>query len=178
MLQVELTSFGLSSSWISISPDFKEVSEHRCIQIFEHDNLLTEVTVEPFVLLFDVMVWVSSVCIVGFTSSAYAPVPLSTSFGSGEGLELKHSIEIESLGEFANLGDLYEASVDSFNCSTFQYVFVPSSYITFDVALSRTYAEGPGTLYSGIFFLTVVDGCLDIARDLKVSLGTNFFEAS
>ncbi len=105
-------------------------------------------------------------------------MPLSTSFGSGEGLELKHSIEIESLGEFAYLGDLYVAFVYSFNCSTFQYVFVPSSYITFDVALSRTYAEGPGTFYSSIFFLAVVYGCLDIARALKVRLGTDLFEGA
>ncbi len=104
-------------------------------------------------------------------------MPLSTSFGSGEGLELKHSIEIESLGEFAYLGDLYVAFVYSFNCSTFQYVFVPSSYITFDVALSRTYAEGPWSFYSGILFLAVVYGCLDVARDLKVGLRTLFAHA-
>ncbi len=154
------------------------MAEDRCIQVLEDDNFLTTVTIEPFVLFFDVVVWVSSVCKVGLASSAYAPVPLSTNFGSGEGLELKHSIEIESLGEFLNLGDFDVASVYSFNCSDFQYVLVPSSNISFDVAFSRTYAEGPGTFYSRILFLTVVYGRLDIARDLKVRLGTDLFEAS
>lgn len=174
MLKIEISSFGLSSTGILICPNLKVVPEGRCIQVFDKDNLLTKVTVEPFVLLFDVGVWVSSACKVGFTSSAYAPVPLSTSLGSGEGSELKHSIEIESLGEFANLGDLDVAFVYSFNCSYFQYVFVPSSYISLNVALSRTYAEGPGTFYASVFFLAVVDGCLDIARDLKVGLRALF----
>lgn len=83
-------------------------------------------------------------------------MPLASSFGRGEGFELKHSIEIESLGEFTNLGDLYVSFVDSFNCSDFQYVFVPSSYISLFVASSRTYAKGPGTLDTSIFFLAVI----------------------
>jgi len=105
-------------------------------------------------------------------------VPLSTNFGSGEGFELKHSIEIESLGEFTNLGYLYVSFVNGVNGTYFQYVFVPSSYISLKVASSRTYAEDPGSFYSSIFFLAVLDWCLDIAWDLKVRFGTDFFEGT
>lgn len=88
MLQIEISSLGLSCAGVLISPDLKVVPDGRCIQVFDKDNLLTKVTIEPFVLLFDVGIWVSSVCIVGFTCSAYTPVPLSTNVGSLEGLEL------------------------------------------------------------------------------------------
>jgi len=88
MLQVEITSFGLSCAGIFVCPNLEVVSEGRCIHVFDKDNLLTKVTVEPLVLLFDVGIWVSCVCIVRFTSSAYAPVPLSTNVGSFEWLEL------------------------------------------------------------------------------------------
>lgn len=157
MLEIELTSFSLAGTRVLVCPDLKVMTEGWCIQVFENDNLLTKVTIEPLVLLFDVGIWVSSSCIVRLAGVGDTPVPFSTNVGSGEGLELKHSIEIESLGELTNLGDLYVAFVDSFNGSTFQYVLVPSSYITFDVALSRTYAEGPWSLYSSILLLAVVD---------------------
>lgn len=104
-------------------------------------------------------------------------MPLSTSLGSGEGSELKHSIEIESLGEFANLGDLYVAFVYSFNCSNFQYVFVPSSNISFFVASSRTYAEGPGTFYARCFFLDVVDCSVHTFDYFKVTVRTHLLHA-
>ncbi len=105
MLEIEISSFGFSCASVLIRPDLKIVPDRRCIQVFDKDNFLTKVSVKPLVLLFDVGIWVSSVCIVGFTSSAYAPMPLSTNIGSGEWSELKHSIEIESLGEFLNIGD-------------------------------------------------------------------------
>lgn len=88
MLQIEISSLGLSCAGVLISPDLKIVPDGRCIQVFDNYNLLTKVTIEPLVLLFDVGIWVSSVCIVGFACSAYTPVPLSTNFGSGEWFEL------------------------------------------------------------------------------------------
>jgi len=88
MLQVEVASLSLSCAGESVGPNLEEVPEDRCIQVLEHYNFLTNVTVEPLVLFFDVVVWVSSVSKVGLSSSANAPVPLSTYFGSGEGLEL------------------------------------------------------------------------------------------
>lgn len=88
MLQIEITSLGLSSTGVLISPDLKIVPDGRCIQVFDNYNFLTKVTIEPLVLLFNVGVWVSSVCIVGFTGVGETPVPLSTNIGSLEGLEL------------------------------------------------------------------------------------------
>ena len=83
-----MSSFCLSSAGEPIGPDLKEMSKYGCVQILENDNLLTCVTVEPLVLFFDVVFWVSSVCKVGLASATYAPVPLSSNFGSGERLEL------------------------------------------------------------------------------------------
>ncbi len=83
-----MSSFSLSSTGEPVGPDFKKVPEDRCIQVLEHYNLLTCVTVEPLVLFFDVVVWVSSVCKVGLACATYAPVPLSSNFGSGERFEL------------------------------------------------------------------------------------------
>jgi len=88
MLQVEIASLGLTSTGELVCPYFEIVSEGRCIQVLDKDNLLTKVTVEPFVLLFDVGVWVSCSSMVRFASSAYAPVPLSTNIGRSEGSEL------------------------------------------------------------------------------------------
>ena len=88
MLEIEMSSFGLTSTREPVGPYLKEVPEDRCIQVLEHYNLLTCVTVEPLILFLDVVVWVSSVCKVGLSSSAYTPVPLSSNFGSGEGFEL------------------------------------------------------------------------------------------
>lgn len=88
MLQIEISSLSLSCAGILICPDLKVVPDGRCIQVFDNYNFLTKVTIEPLVLLFDVGIWVSSVCIVGFTCSAYTPVPLSTNCLRGEGLEL------------------------------------------------------------------------------------------
>lgn len=105
-------------------------------------------------------------------------MPLSTNFVRGEGFELKHSIEIESLGEFANIGDFYVSLVDSGNRSDFQYVFVPSSNISLFVASSRTYAEGPGTFYSSVIFLAVVYALVQTFDDLKVTVRTHLLHGS
>ena len=88
MLEIEISSFCLSCASVLICPDLKIVPDCRCIQVFDKDNFLTKVTIEPLVLLFDVGIWVSSVCIVGFASSAYSPMPLSTNIGRGEWFEL------------------------------------------------------------------------------------------
>ncbi len=88
MLEVEISSLSLSCAGIFVCPDLEIVSDGRCIQVFDKDNLLTKVTIEPLVLLFDVGIWVSCVCIVRFTGSAYTIVPFSTNIGSGEGSEL------------------------------------------------------------------------------------------
>jgi len=88
VLKIKVASFGLSSTGELVSPDLEIVSKGRCIQVLDKDNLLTKVTIEPFVLLFDVGVWVSCSSMVRFASSAYAPVPLSTNIGRGEGSEL------------------------------------------------------------------------------------------
>ncbi len=88
MLKIEVSSFGLSSAGVLVSPNLEVVADGRCIQVFDKDNLLTKVTVEPLVLLFDVGVWVSSSSIVRLAGVGDTPVPLSTNVGSTEGFEL------------------------------------------------------------------------------------------
>ncbi len=70
MLQVEVAAFSLSCAGVFVGPDLKVMAEGRCIQVFDEDNLLTKVAVEPLVLLFDVGIWVSCSSKVGFASSA------------------------------------------------------------------------------------------------------------
>ncbi len=69
MLEIEVSSFGLSSTGVLVSPYLKVVTEGWCIQVFDEDNLLTKVTIEPLVLLFDVGIWVSCSSKVGFAST-------------------------------------------------------------------------------------------------------------
>jgi len=88
VLKIEVASLCLSCAGILVCPDLEIVSEGRCIHVFDKDNLLTKVTVEPLVLLFDIGIWVSSVCIVTLSCSAYSIVPFSTNVGSLEWFEL------------------------------------------------------------------------------------------
>jgi len=64
VLKIEIASLGLSSTGVLVCPNLEVVSDGRCIQVFDKDNLLTKVTVEPLVLLFDVGIWVSCSSIV------------------------------------------------------------------------------------------------------------------
>lgn len=69
MLKIEIASLGLSSTGVLVSPDLEIVSDGRCIQVLDKDNFLTKIAVEPFVLLFDVGIWVSCSSIVRFAGT-------------------------------------------------------------------------------------------------------------
>jgi len=88
MLQIEISSFCLSRAGILIGPNFEIVTDGWCIQVFDDDNFLTKVTIEPLVLLFDEGIWVSCSSIVRLTGVGDTPVPFATNVGSGEGFEL------------------------------------------------------------------------------------------
>lgn len=69
MLERDGGSFGLSLTWVMITPDFEIVTEYGVIVIVEKDSLLTCVTVPPFVLSFEVDVVIVLAGFSGFANS-------------------------------------------------------------------------------------------------------------